>query len=440
MSQIENVKPKGPKHPKLMLVRYGRMGGMGWFEHHENHISKLNSYVVIKTERGLELGQVVGLQNYRGGQFKSSPEQVEAYYCNRTKDFPLGEGGTFVRFATHEDVREQEHLEKSAINEAKCAQKLAEKLNLKMRIIEAEHLFGGERIIFYFTSEGRVDFRDLVKQLAREYQTRIELRQIGSRDEARLISDYETCGQQCCCSRYLKILEPVNMRMAKLQKATLDPSKISGHCGRLKCCLRYEDETYMDLKDKLPRKNSTVQTPKGPGKVVDIHILTQLVVVQDQLGDRKAWPLEELGPCNAKGRPERDAQPDRAEDMLDETVTKPVESAVDAAAVTAELEELARMEQTMVSPEEGPAPARNNNNRRPPRSRQGRSGDKGGNGNQNQRNDTKPSSGDDKNRPSGKRNRRRRSKNKNRNTNQQNGGQPNKDTKPNTPSGGEQTA
>jgi cell fate regulator YaaT (PSP1 superfamily) len=417
MSQIENAKPKGPKHPKLMLVRYGKMGGMGWFEHHESHIPKLNSYVVVKTERGMELGQVVGAHNYRGGQFKSSPEQVEAYYCNRTKDFPLGEGGSFVRFATHEDVREQEHLEKSAIGEAKCAQKLAEKLNLKMRIIEAEHLFGGERIIFYFTSEGRVDFRDLVKQLAREYQTRIELRQIGSRDEARLISDYETCGQQCCCSRYLKILEPVNMRMAKLQKATLDPSKISGHCGRLKCCLRYEDETYMDLKDKLPRRNAMVQTPKGPGKVVDMHILTQLVVVQDQLGDRKAWPVDELKPYDGRNRPEDETPCDRCREMPVAMTPQDAEKTVDAAAITAELEDLAQSEQTQLTPQE--TPKRDNNNRRPQRPRQGRPGGNGKGATPNQRPDAQPKSGDGTNPPAGK-NRRRRSKNRNRNRNKNN--------------------
>ena len=122
MSQPEN-KPKVQRNAKLMLVRYGRMGGLGWFEHHEAHIPKLSSHVVLKTERGLELGQVIGVHSYRGGQFKSTPEQVEQYYCNRTKDFPLGEGGVFVRFATHEDIREQEHLEKSAVGEAKQAQK-----------------------------------------------------------------------------------------------------------------------------------------------------------------------------------------------------------------------------------------------------------------------------------------------------------------------------
>jgi cell fate regulator YaaT (PSP1 superfamily) len=139
--------------------------------------------------------------------------------------------------------------------------KFVRDMNLPMKIVEAEHLFGGERIVVYFSSGGRVDFRDLVRRLAKEYQTRIELRQVGSRDEARLISDFESCGQECCCRRFLKILDPVNMRMAKLQKATLDPSKISGHCGRLKCCLRYEDEIYKILKEQMPRKNSWSRRP-----------------------------------------------------------------------------------------------------------------------------------------------------------------------------------
>ena len=294
MSSVDNTKSKNQKAAKQMLVSYGRIGTLGWFDHHEAHIPKINTHVVIKTKRGLELGKIVGIHNYRGGQFKSSPEQVEQYYCNRTKDYPLGEGGRFVRFATHEDLGEQKHLEKNAIGEAKICQRITDELGLKMKIVEAEHLFGGERIVFYFTSETRVDFRELVRRLAREYQTRIELRQIGSRDEARLISDYESCGQQCCCSRFLKILEPVNMRMAKLQKATLDPSKISGHCGRLKCCLRYEDENYLELKRKMPHRSTPVQTPKGLGKVVDFQILTQLVIIQMETGDRQAWPLDEI--------------------------------------------------------------------------------------------------------------------------------------------------
>ena len=145
MSNVDNTKSKGQKSAKQLLVRYGRLGLLGWFDHHEAHIPKLNPHVVIKTKRGLELGEIVGIHNYRGGQFKSSPEQVEQYYCNRTKDFPLGEGGTFVRFATHEDLGEQKHLEKNAIGEAQACQRITEELGLKMKIVEAEHLFGGER-------------------------------------------------------------------------------------------------------------------------------------------------------------------------------------------------------------------------------------------------------------------------------------------------------
>jgi cell fate regulator YaaT (PSP1 superfamily) len=350
MSQIENIKPKAPKNVKQMLVRYGRLGLLGWFEHHEVRIPRLNSHVVIKTERGLELGEVVGIHSYRAGQFKSSPEQVEQYYVNRTKDYPLGEGGAFVRFATRQDLHEQEHLEKNAVGEAKCCQRIADELGLNMRIIEAEHLFGGERIVFYFTSETRVDFRDLVKRLAKEYQTRIELRQIGSRDEARLISDYETCGQQCCCSRFLKILEPVNMRMAKLQKATLDPSKISGHCGRLKCCLRYEDQTYLDLKRRMPHRGTVVKTPKGIGKIADMQILTQLVVVQMDSGDRQAWPLDELQILKPGELEQRMEEPEQ-DDILQERLQVSDGTGQDAD-VTEELLDIAEAEQDQTTEEE----------------------------------------------------------------------------------------
>ena len=135
-----------------------------------------------------------------------------------------------------------------------------------MKIVDAEHIFGGERIVFYFMAEGRVDFRELVRRLAQEYQTRIEMRQIGSRDEAKLLGDVESCGQECCCLQFLQLLKPVNMRMAKMQKATLDPSKISGYCGRLKCCLRYEDETYTRPEAVPAEKERPGQDQKGRGK------------------------------------------------------------------------------------------------------------------------------------------------------------------------------
>ncbi len=282
-----------------MLVRYGLMGNLGWFEHEQAHVPKQPCHAVVKTERGLELGKVVGNFSYKHGNFRCSKQQIESYYGKDEKECPIYSGGSFVRFGTHEDVREAEHLQKESQKEMATCKKFIKEFELPMKLIDAEHLFGGERIIFYFTSPGRVDFRELVKKLAKEYQTRIELRQIGSRDEAKLLADFETCGQECCCRRFLKILEPVNMRMAKIQKATLDPSKISGHCGRLKCCLRYEDQTYQELKNNLPRRNSQVQTPKGRGKVIDTQILTQLVEVLYEDSSRGVWPVEEIKPLRS---------------------------------------------------------------------------------------------------------------------------------------------
>jgi len=293
MTKSEKKQAKRGKK-KLMLVRYGRMGLLGWFEHQENDIPKLHTRVVIKTDRGLELGAVVGPFCYRSGQFRFTVEQVEEYMHKSGDEQTPGQKGRFVRYATAEDINEERHLEKSAKEELGYCKRFVEELELPMEIVASEHLFGGERVIFYFVAEGRIDFRELVKRLAKEFQTRIEMRQIGSRDEAKLAVDYEACGLECCCKRFLNTLKPVNMRMAKLQKATLDPSKISGHCGRLKCCLRYEDETYRELKALLPKKNTRVKTVYGEGTVLDTHILTQLVVVQRDDGPQMAFPLEEI--------------------------------------------------------------------------------------------------------------------------------------------------
>ena len=283
------------KSKKYMLVRYGRMSTTGLFEHNETRIPKLNARVVVKTERGLELGYLVGqLTFYKAGQIRLSDDQIKAYFSDDQSQFPYEQAGKFIRFATVEDISEEQHLRKNAKEEVEYCKRFTQEMNLPMKIVDAEHIFGGERIIFYFKSDGRVDFRELVKKLAQEYQTRIEMRQIGSRDEAKLLGDVESCGQECCCKRFLKFLKPVNMRMAKMQKATLDPSKISGYCGRLKCCLRYEDKTYTELKNRLPRKNTRVKTMHGEGKVVDTQILAQLVVVEYDNGEKIAVPVSEI--------------------------------------------------------------------------------------------------------------------------------------------------
>ena len=288
-------RPRQTKNKKYMLIRYGRMNTLGFFEHHETKISKTKARVVIKTDRGLELGYLVGqLTAYKGGQFKLSDEQILDYYDYSGIDFAPDHVGKFIRYACSADVSEERHLRIIAQEEMECCRNFVKKMELPMKIVDVEHVFGGERIIFYFMSDGRVDFRELVKKVAQEYQTRIEMRQIGSRDEAKLLGDVESCGQQCCCQRFLKLLKPVNMRMAKMQKATLDPAKISGYCGRLKCCLRYEDETYTKGKKRLPKKNTKVRTKHGVGKVRDTQILTQLVVVEYENGDKAAVGLEEI--------------------------------------------------------------------------------------------------------------------------------------------------
>jgi cell fate regulator YaaT (PSP1 superfamily) len=148
-----------------------------------------------------------------------------------------------------------------------------------MQLIDAEHLFGGERLVFYYLSEARVDFRELVKSLAGDFNTRIEMRQIGIRDEAKLLADYGDCGKPVCCNTHLQEMPPVSMKMAKVQKATLDPTKISGRCGRLKCCLRYEYDTYAEYQRELPKVGKTVVTRQGQGRVLSQEILAQKLLV-----------------------------------------------------------------------------------------------------------------------------------------------------------------
>lgn len=220
--------------------------------------------VVINSERGQEVGEVV-----------TPPEEVHECDCSSCPKL--------VRKATEEDMKQLEEIEEELVpKEYKfCKDKIQER-KMPMKLTIVEHLHDSKKIIFHFVSKGRVDFRELVKDLARQYKTRIEMRQIGVRDEARLLATYQRCGRELCCRTWLKDLEPVTMKMAKNQKATLDPSKISGRCGRLMCCLRYENEVYEDLKSSLPQKGCYVNTPHGRGKVVDHEILRQKVTVETE--------------------------------------------------------------------------------------------------------------------------------------------------------------
>lgn len=231
--------------------------------------------VLVRTERGMELGEVV-----------SGSQETE-----RDRKFL----GTALRRINDQDEgrvrRIQEELEPSAFEF--CNQKIAE-LELPMKLIAVEHLFGGDKIIFYFVSETRVDFRELVKALASKYHTRIEMRQIGVRDEARLLGTIGHCGLELCCRKHLKDLEAVNMRMAKMQKTTLDPVKISGLCGRLMCCLRFEDQLYQELASRLPPRGKRIRTPRGEGIVISHDILQQKVRVKTEHGTEVEVKLEDI--------------------------------------------------------------------------------------------------------------------------------------------------
>ncbi|MDP6546019.1 MAG: regulatory iron-sulfur-containing complex subunit RicT, partial [Phycisphaerae bacterium] len=282
--------PKGPS----VVIRYGLMGHIGQFRHNLQPPPARGINVVVRTDRGVELGEVVTVVSDEPDCPYITPKRLEEHIAANGPDYPFRRDGKVLRLANPQDLIDQRHLNSSAKDEQKfCAQELKE-MKLDMKLVAVEHLLGGERIIFYFLAEHRVDFRELVHKLANQYHTRIEMRQVGARDEARLVGDYEHCGQECCCKQFLKGLQPVSMRMAKTQKATLDPSKISGRCGRLMCCLRYEDQCYRDLKKCLPHKNIWVKTRDQIGRVTGTQILTQLVQVQLPDGSRGLFANEDI--------------------------------------------------------------------------------------------------------------------------------------------------
>lgn len=314
-----------PTSANRVVVRYGLMRQVGEFRHNLSSPPLPGKKLVIRSERGVELGEVL-MPLCEGEDAESSScrqcssgRRVADFIRASGPEYPYRRDGKILRVANAQDVTEQRHLDISAREEASFARQHIREMKLAMRLVTVEHLLGGERIIFYFSSEVRVDFRDLVRLLATQFRTRIEMRQVGARDEARLVADYERCGQRCCCQQFLKDLKPVSMRMAKTQKATLDPSKISGRCGRLMCCLRYEDVGYEELRKKLPRKNTWVQTADGVvGKVVDGQIITQLVRLWLVDNTQVVVPNEEIQTRDVPAPPmptfeERRARPERKE-------------------------------------------------------------------------------------------------------------------------------
>lgn len=265
------------------VVRYGYMKHIGEFTYPQDMKFTCGAKVIVQTHRGTEIGELVSL-TCTGCDKHLSREQIRQYIENSGAEACKLENGRVLREVTSDDMLRQHRLVKGAAEKRRRCQELATARSLDMKVIECEHLFGDDRLLFYFTSESRVDFRGLVRDLVADYGTRIEMRQVGARDEARLLADFETCGQECCCKVFLKTLKPISMKMAKLQKATLDPSKVSGRCGRLKCCLRYEHPTYDEFMRRLPRVGKRISTAHGPGVVIDRQIMTQLVQIRTDDG------------------------------------------------------------------------------------------------------------------------------------------------------------
>jgi len=283
--------------PETIVVGFGSLKMVGEYKQAGGIKAGCGSKLVARTHRGTEMVDLLTTtcSNSGCGKSISRSEMLEYIENSGGKDYPFHTNGRVLRIATADDMQKMSKLNENIDKQVRDARKLVEEHQLSMKIVDVEPILGGELLTFYFISEDRVDFRKLVSDLASQYSTRIEMKQVGSRDEARLVADYEKCGQHCCCKGFLKVLSPVSMRTAKQQKQTLDPKKISGRCGRLMCCLRYEDQTYRDLKKNLPHKKTRVGTPEGPGIVLEGKILTQLVLVELEHDHRRvAFPLEDL--------------------------------------------------------------------------------------------------------------------------------------------------
>ena len=263
---------------KIIGIQFQKNGKMYYFD--ANGIeAEAGSFVIVDTARGLDLGEVV----------LAPREMAESPDAESLKKV--------IRSATEQDIqhgRENRIKEKEAF--AICQKKIAEH-KLEMKLVSVEYSFDGSKIIFYFTANGRVDFRSLVKDLASVFKMRIELRQIGVRDEAKMLGGLGPCGRPICCGSFLSQFQPVSIKMAKEQNLSLNPTKISGVCGRLMCCLKYEQDHYEQTRKKMPKVGKTVNTPDGNGPVTELNIVKETVFVRLTNGDTseiKEYPLESI--------------------------------------------------------------------------------------------------------------------------------------------------
>lgn len=272
---------------KVVGVKFRNTGKTYFFDPQELSIVQ-GDYVIVETARGIEFGKVyLGITEMKNEDISRPLKPV-------------------IRIANEEDHKQ--HLENESRRDETMAicQELIQKRNLDMKLVDVEFTISGNKVIFYFTADGRVDFRDLVKDLASVFHMRIELRQVGSRDEAKMLGGIGNCGKSLCCTTWLSDFQPVSIKMAKNQNLSLNPTKISGVCGRLMCCLKYENDLYIKLRDGIPDNGEKVKTPDGMGKVFDTNVLEETVRVRlftgelDENGNEKleadlrVYPKQEI--------------------------------------------------------------------------------------------------------------------------------------------------
>lgn len=286
---------------KVVGVKFRNTGKTYFFDPQNLEIEQGES-VIVETARGVEFGTVsLGITKMKREDLSKPLKPV-------------------LRIANEEDHKR--HIENESRKDETMAicQELVQKRNLDMKLVDVEFTISGNKVIFYFTAEGRVDFRELVKDLASVFHMRIELRQVGSRDEAKMLGGIGSCGKSLCCTTWLSDFQPVSIKMAKNQNLSLNPTKISGVCGRLMCCLKYENDLYTKLRDGIPDNGEKVGTPDGMGKVFDTNILEETVRVRlftgelDENGnekletDLKVYPKREI---------KRTKKPKRAPEVSD---------------------------------------------------------------------------------------------------------------------------
>ena len=232
------------------VVRYGSTRLVAEFTVKAEQQYSRHADVIVRSNRGVEWGEVLCAATEKTREYLGADSSA----------------GRILRRANEQDYQRREEIREQEPGEFTGVGRTIDDHKLQMQLVDVEHLFGGERLIVYYLAEKRVDFRELVKALAKQFKTRIEMRQIGVRDEAKLMADYGDCGKPVCCNTHLREMPPVSMKMAKLQKATLDPTKISGRCGRLKCCLRYEYDTYDEFPPGTPprRRDCCHEGRAGP--------------------------------------------------------------------------------------------------------------------------------------------------------------------------------